>query len=120
MPDIAASNVTYTIGVEDSINLNGRNLRQVTLAFGDGALTYPSGGVPLLAGSLGCPNVIESFKFSEAAAGDGLVYKYDKSAATIRIYEGDYAQAGDAPLVELDSGSDTPAATTLECEVMGW
>lgn len=118
MPDIASSDVTYT---QQSKTIEaGYSNFVMKVEFGDGALTYPSGGVPLLKASLGVPNEIRAFNVIDPEASDGLVYKYDFESNKIRIYEGDYAQAGDAPLVELDSGSDTPAATDLFVEVRGW
>lgn len=118
MPDIASTDVTYTIVDEQKVQ--GRRLTQLDAAFGDGVLTYPSGGVPLDKTKMGTPNEIIELNIVDAANANGLVYKYDKANNKLRIYEGDYAQAGDAPLVELDSGSDAPAAATLVLSVRGF
>lgn len=54
MADIAASNVTYTEKPATAMMLGvGRQRRIFTIAFGDGALTYGAGGIPLLASKLG-------------------------------------------------------------------
>lgn len=119
MADIASSDVTYT-HLNKSIGESGLAERNLTVAFGNGALTYPAGGVPLLAASLGCPNAIKSLLISDDASANGLVYKYDAANNKIRIYEVDGADAGDGPLVELDSGSDAPAAATLYVNVKGY
>lgn len=58
MADLAVGDVTYTI-LKKRI-YNSRRHILVQLAFGDGALTYPAGGIPLSKGNLGCPNDVES------------------------------------------------------------
>jgi len=59
MANIAASDVTYTVKNLRRMG-NSRVQNRIQLAFGDGALTYPAGGIPLTKGKLGCPNTIES------------------------------------------------------------
>lgn len=114
MADIAAGDVTHTVGQRFwQPGLGYKN--EITLAFGDGALTYGAAKVPLTKAKMGCPTVLLDFVISDEANADGLMYKFDKTNERIRIYEGDYAQAGDAPLAELDA-ADTPAAATLK----GW
>ena len=120
MADLAASDLTYTMVDQSIVAGSGYKRNVVDVAFGDGALTYPSGGVPLTKASLGCPNVIKTFTFMEDDAAIGLIYKYDASAEKIRMYEGDYAQSGDEAFVELDAASDAPAATTVRVIVEGW
>lgn len=118
MAAIASANVTYSLvkqRKEDSSN----KIINLTIAFGDGALTYPSGGVPLLAASMGCPNVIRSVVLSDPASANGYVYKYDQANNKLRIYQGDNDQAGDTALIELLT-SIAPAAATLQVEVIGW
>jgi hypothetical protein len=85
MADLAAGDLTYTLvkqRKEDSSN----KVYNFTVAFGNGALTYPSGGVPLTAGNLGCPNQIISLVIDGPASADGLIYKYDKANNKIRMY----------------------------------
>lgn len=120
MADIAAANVTYTIVQKGTTGNDQRKQNLVDVAFGNGALTYPAGGIPLTKGKLGLPNNLDYLVIVEGDAGNGLVYKYDASAEKIRIYEGDYAQAGDAALAELDSGSDAPAAATVRVLATGY
>ena len=84
MPAIAATDVTYTITSRDRID----RLKTVecSIAFGDAALTYPSGGVPLTLASLGLARNIKHINISDSSNGDGFVYKWDKTNNKIRIY----------------------------------
>lgn len=86
MADIASSDVTYTL-VKKTIGESGYSNFVFTLAFGNGALTYPSGGVPLLASSLGCPRQILSLNIYSPNSGNGYEYKYDAANNKIRIYQ---------------------------------
>ncbi len=119
MADIASGDVTYTLvkqRKEDSSN----KVVNLTVAFGDGALTYPAGGIPLTAAKMGCPNQIISVLLNSPASADGYVYKYDLANNKIRIYQGDNNNAADAPLIELVGGSAAVVAATLAIEVAGW
>jgi hypothetical protein len=87
MADIAAGDLTYTI-VKSRKEESGHKVLNLTVAFGDGALTYPSGGIPLTAAKMGCPNQILSVVIDGPASGDGIVYKYDKANNKIRMYKG--------------------------------
>lgn len=120
MPDIAAANITYAVvNPHQSKVEQGRRKGKFSVAFGDGALTYPTGGVPIAKANFGCPNVIESFIF-ESPGANGFVYKYDQANEKIRIYQGDNDNVADAALIELVGGAATPAAATLFAIVMGW
>ena len=119
MADIAAGDVVYTLNKkrkEDS----SLKVFDMTVAFGDGALTYPSGGIPLTAAKMGCPNSIVSLSMVSPASSNGFVYKYDLANNKIRIYQGDNDNAADAPLIELVAATATPAAATLTVEVVGY
>jgi hypothetical protein len=119
MPDIAASDVTIT--VNDRWIVKKKRYCDVTIAFGDAALTYPANGVPMpAASSFGMVRNLDYVLLDDPASGIGLIYKFDRSNKKVRIYEGDYAQSGDASFVELDSGSDAPAATTIKAIAIGW
>lgn len=120
MPDIAASDVTYA-NVDSKIDGGEGDRHTVTdVTFGDGALTYPTGGVPLTLGKLGAPNRLITLLIDDADASNGFIYKHDSSNNKIRIYQGDNDAGADGPLVELAGGGDTPAEATLRVEVKGY
>lgn len=85
MADIAAANLTYTVTKRSKLE-DSRWMTNATVAFGDGALTYPAGGVPLTKASLGCPNTIDSL-FIEDIGGSGYVYQYDKANEKLRLFQ---------------------------------
>jgi hypothetical protein len=89
MADIAATDVTVTIKNRNYIRGLGYRAR-ATLAFGDGVLTYPAGGIPLstsVLGKLGVLRSVESFNV-EPAIGDplGVQWQYDRTDKTLRGY----------------------------------
>ena len=115
MADIAASDVTYTLQSADIQDKYRQNMFKVE--FGDGALTYPAGGIPLDKSQLGMPNEIRALSFVDMEDAQGLLYKYDFENNKIRIYEeADSAGA----MAELSGGADTPAATDLYVLALGW
>jgi len=71
------------------------------LAAGDGALTYPTGGIPLDKNKLGIPNNLESLSFVDSDLPDGYIYKYDNVNKKIMMFEGDNANVASGPLVEV-------------------
>lgn len=85
MADLAASDVTHTQVGKAEIHRQSRRVI-VDVAFGDGALTYPTGGVPLTLAKLGFKRGIDSIKIVNASHGDGYVYKVDIANLKIRIY----------------------------------
>lgn len=98
MADIASSDVTYVRqeGSQFACPSDPKQRAIFKISYGNGSLTYPSGGIPLLKGKLGCPDNIESFEFIDTGNANGFVYKYDYVNAKIRIYQ---------------SGSVTPSGT---------
>lgn len=120
MADIAASDLTYTLQPGSHQNGGSQNVRIYTVAFGDGTLTYPSGGVPITKGDIGCPTDIQAAKIMDDSDGDGLVYKYDLANDKIRIYTADYDATADGALIELTAGTSAVAAATLYIEFTGW
>ena len=85
MTDIAAANVSYSLSLRDSC-VAGRHgkLHLVQVSVGDASLTYPSGGIPLTKGNLGCPNKIHSLRVIESNV-SGFQFEYDKSTEKLRI-----------------------------------
>ncbi|HUR99060.1 MAG TPA: hypothetical protein VMZ26_13420, partial [Pyrinomonadaceae bacterium] len=82
MADIAASDVTVSVLSKEEGSVKGR-VFNLGLAFGNGALTYPSGGVPLSASALGCPNAIDSLVVYDAG-GSGYQWEYDRTNQKLR------------------------------------
>lgn len=86
MADIASSDVVYTLQ-NQAIEGGGYSKNVLKVAFGDGALTYPSGGIPLSKPKMGVPNSIRSLKILDQNDASGLVFKYDFENNKIRIYQ---------------------------------
>lgn len=85
MADIAAADVTYTMLNQRKLG-DHRNLNRVRLAFGDGALTVPSGGIPLTIGKLGCPTIVESLVVVDKGT-SGYAFQYDQSAKKLVVMQ---------------------------------
>lgn len=87
MADIASANVTYTLVNQRKLNGSpSRKLNRVRLAFGDGALTYPAGGIPLSIAKLGCPTDVESVSVVDKGT-SGYEFKYDQSAKKLVMFQ---------------------------------
>lgn len=84
MADLAAINVTLTRLVKHRVGLLKQRIHQV--AFGDGALLYPSGGVPLPALSYFELDHVDFFTLREVTM-NGLIYRYDKANHKVRIFQ---------------------------------
>lgn len=120
MAKIAASDVTYTITDETSDKGRGYK-RNIKIVFGDGALEYPTGGVPLDADDMGCPNAIVEFILVESAVTSGYYYDYDKSANKLKMFNAtdETGTPGDRVMAEVAT-SVAPAAQTVHAIVTGW
>lgn len=77
MANIAASDITYSI-LNARKREDSRVQNNVQMVFGDGALTYPAGGVPISKAKLGCPNVIESLVVYDVGT-SGYMWRYDRA-----------------------------------------
>jgi hypothetical protein len=84
MADLASTDVTLTKIVKHRVGLLKQRIHQV--AFGNGALTYPSGGVPLPALSYFELDHVDFFDLKVVTI-NGLTYKYDKTNHKIRIFQ---------------------------------
>lgn len=81
MANIAASDITVTILNRRTMD-SGRKSVNAKLAFGNGALTYPAGGVPISLAALGCPNTIESlYIYDDGVSG----YKWTYDAVNMKL-----------------------------------
>lgn len=76
MANIAATDITYT--VVNQRRVQGKVCAKVKLVFGDGALTYGAGGVPITKAKLGCPTIIESLTVFDKGT-SGYAWTYDSA-----------------------------------------
>jgi len=119
MVALAASDVTYAVVDQSVSSGSGYKSNSFDVTFGDGSLTYPTGGVGMAKAKFGCPNVIKKLNFSEPAAGNGYVYKYDLSAEKLVMYFADYDAGADGALIEVTTGI-APASAVLRIDVEGY
>lgn len=83
MAALSAASVTYTMKVQRK-GMDSRNCNKVQLAFGDGALTYPAGGIPLTIGNMGCPTTVESLSIVDQGT-SGYKFSYDSTNAKLIV-----------------------------------
>lgn len=86
MSAFVAGSVTYTLKNQRRGG-NSRVQNRVQLAFGDGALTYPTGGIPITIGNLGCPNVVESMSVVDSG-GSVYSFNYDSVNKKLLMFQG--------------------------------
>lgn len=119
MPDLAVTDVTAT---QTSSVLSGRERRnEITLAFGDGVKTYPTGGVPLSLALLGLKRNVKSLDIV-GQGGAALLFDWDKTNNKIRMFfpTQQTAGAGNRAGIEYTGATTAVGATTLTCYVIGW
>lgn len=109
MTDLASTDVTIT--VQKSLKTGKRRRNRCKIAFGNGTLTYPSGGVPLPAAkSFGLyGNVLEYLVITDSNDASGFVWKYDQENKKLRCYVQGYAH-GTGGSVTMDDYPVTAAA----------
>ncbi len=122
MADLTAANVTIT--VNSKWREGKKRYADVTIAFGDGALTYPAGGVPLPTFvSFGLQRNLDDLVISDPGSGDGKVYKFDRANQKIRIYvQGlDVGAAGSATMDDfpLTAGEGVTAVSVSLTNTIG-
>lgn len=121
MTMIAAGNVTYT---SNKSRILGRHrMNSVKIVFGDGSLTYSTGGIPLTLAGLGMVRDIDHVIIMESN-GDGLLYEWDKSANKIRILYPTQvlgtSGTSNAGLEFTANSTVVATTTTLEVTAIGW
>lgn len=90
MSSILAANVTFSSSgrsLAPAIDDDGGRYKKIKCVFGDGILTYPSGGIPLsgLSGA-GFPYSVGDVMIMDASNADGYTYKWDSVNNKLRIY----------------------------------
>ena len=113
MADLAASDVSVSLPARDrQIARGDKVISLADLTFGDGAKTYPTGGVPLPAiGNFGVKKAFQAM-FIQQPSGNGYTYRFDQANHKIKIMEigqisqEEKADAGSAYTVTHDATPD--------------
>lgn len=119
MTALASSDVTVTVNERQIVGKKRR--ARVTVAFGDGALTYPSGGVPLPTfASYGMTRNIDFITFFDENDASGIIWKYDRTNHKLRGYVQGFDVASMAAAdTKLDAtirtGSHATAKIAITC-----
>lgn len=120
MADIAASDVTYT-EIAGSVKASPSDPRRsavFTLAFGNGTLTYPSGGVPVTKAKLGCPTNVDEFIVMDIGA-SGYTVKYDLTNNKIRLFNPTATHAHDLLVKGGQAAASTAALAHYATDILG-
>lgn len=86
MGALGASSITYVVNNQRRGG-NSKVQNRVTLTFGDGSSTYPSGGISLTSGNMGCPNTLESVSVVDKGS-SGYSFNYNSSTGKLQMYQG--------------------------------
>lgn len=118
MTALAASDVTVTVD-ERWIAGVKRHVRG-KITFGDGALTYSTGGIPLPGyASFGMTRNLDSLiLLGNNARTTDYRTQWDRTNNKLLLYEEEAVAAG-GPLLEADTG-EAPAARDYYFEAIGW
>lgn len=110
MTALASSDVLIATTAKNRDFISGvKNLSIVDMTFGDGALTYPTGGIPLPdLPSFNCRSSIDFFS-TEGTPDNGYDFRYDRDNHKLLVFSGGTEIAN----------SVTPAAQTLRAFVVG-
>lgn len=85
MVALVAADVTITVEQRRIVGKQRRN--RVKIAFGNGALTIPAGGVPLpAAASFGMVRNLEYLTIFDENDASGIIWKYDKDNNKLRAW----------------------------------
>ncbi len=116
---------SWTVTINKTRQFGGRRQTDVTLAYGDGADTYPTAGIPMpTVAQLGMKDHIDSVIIVsaslDAATTTSYQYQYDKTNHTMQIFcDEDPVAVNLAAFPEMVN-TGAPAASTLEVTVTGW
>jgi len=129
MADIAAVDVSYFIDPR-KLNVDGFRWHTCIVSFGDGALTYPAGGVPLTSANFGLTTInkswLEGYDMTAATSGiataKGVIPFYDDKSFTVRLYKPASAAGVSSGLVEVAAGGDATMVSqvSLRLSVIGY
>jgi hypothetical protein len=113
MANIAASDVTYSVKNLRRLG-NSKVHNVIQLDFGDGALTYPAGGIPLTPANMGCPNAIESLVIVDKGL-SGYNFGHVQSSGKLAMF-----RTGAINTPEAEPSTVAVAAQSIIVEVIGW
>ena len=83
---LGSASITYTVKNQRNMG-NSRKQNRVSLAFGDGSNTYPTGGITIISGNCGCPNTIESMVIADQGT-SGYTINYNATTGKLQLYTG--------------------------------
>lgn len=118
MADIASTDITVTI--LNKRRVEGRTFAVCRLQFGDGALTYGSGGIPLPSGKFGCPNSLESVRVIDSGT-TGYSWSWDRTNNKLRAFQSaihthalhlNNADVADGATTRVNAGTNLLGANT--------
>jgi hypothetical protein len=120
MADIAASDLTYTVQKTSKME-DGRRRTNMKIAFGNGSLTYPSGGIPLSSlSSHGFPNVVAEVLLMDANDASGINWKYDYENNKLRGYIAPaQTHAHDLKIIGGQAAAGTAATAHYATDILG-
>lgn len=120
MSAIGAGDVTYALQ-EGSQTASADSFFEAvfSVAFGDSALTYPAGGIPLTKAKLGCPAFVKDFTFMDAGNANGFIYKYDRANEKLRIYQTAAQSHAHDFLVKGGTAAASTDALNIKATVIG-
>lgn len=113
MADLSAASVTYAMRNAAFTRSDQGYRRIFNLAFGDGASTYPTGGIPLTNAKLGCLNALHALIVCDNGLEqtEDKQWVWDATNNTLRAFAG---------ATEAVGGSEVISATTLRVEAVGY
>ena len=119
MTALASTDVTVTVAPQARHVVEKKRRTLLKIQFGNGALTYSTGGVPMPAfGVFGMKRNLDGLLFYDTTG--SLYYpSYDSTNNKIKLLQGDNPNAAQAPFVEV-ANATAIAAQTLYAEAVGW
>lgn len=85
MSALGSASITYTVKNFNRLG-NSKVLNRVQLSFGDGTLTYPTGGIPIILGQMGLVSNIESMILIDAGTA-GYTPNFNTVTSKIQLYQ---------------------------------
>jgi hypothetical protein len=87
MTDLANTDVTYSFSILNKHFVGKAGyVSRGTLTFGNGSLTYPTGGIPLIKQKMHMPRTIKALKVLETNA-KNVICEYDVSTEKLRLFK---------------------------------